>query len=593
MQRHHLIGLGLIVLVAVTFFEVPQMDFVDWDDPGYIFDNAHYRPPSLENVLDFWRRPALGHYIPLTHTAWAGLAAIAISPGADVTRDMQPFNPGVFHAANLVMHAANVLLVFGLLRLLGMGNWPSAAGAALFAVHPAQVEAVAWATAFKDVFSGFFALLALWHFLAWARAKSEERPVPRWRYGVALVCFTLAVLSKQTMVVLPAIALALDVGVLRRPWRRSAVALAPWLAPALVGALTTIWIDVGLLPGDRVAWWQRLFVAGDSLAFYLGKLFVPIRQMAHYGRNPAVVVQQWWGYVTWLAAAAFIALLVLMRRRTPELVAAGAVFIVGVSPVLGLVPYYNQDPGTRYMYMSMVGAALAFAWVARRRPLRPVTYAMVAVLALCAADSTLESFYWHGSVPLFERNLELNPRSWAAHSVLGKYAGARGDLAVAEAHYRAAIEADPDQVVPHLDLGTLLLNSGRTEEAVEHFRAAVAVNDLHAMAHYSLGAALLQDGRPREALPELQRALELAPDMWKAHYNLGVALQDLGETDAAIEHFRVVTEAAPGYALGYAALGLALREAGREDEARRALNQSRWLGLDVDLLEQAPGAPEP
>jgi len=593
MRRHHLIAVGLVVLTVLTFFEVPQMDFVDWDDPGNVVDNPVYRPPSLENVLVIWRQPMVGFYIPVTRTLWAVVAALAVEPGADVTTDIQPFNAGVFHIANLVMHIVNVLIVLAILRLLGFGDWAAAAGTAVFAVHPVQVEPVVWVTGFKDVVGGGFALLALWNYLAWARAVRDTGSAPRWRYAAGVAWFAVAVLSKQTVVVLPAIAFALDVGVLRRPWQKSATALAGWLPVSLAGVVIVLWVDVGLLPRDRVEWWQRPLVAGDMLAFYLGKLIAPVRLMANYGRNPATIVGQWWGHVTWMASAAFVALLVFARRRVPELTACGVVFILGVTPVLGLVAYYNQDAATRYMYLSMVGTAIAVAWAVRRWPVRRTAYVVIATVALYAAITMLESFYYHSSLTLFERNLELNPASWAAHGILGKYAQARGDLAAAEAHYRAAIEAYPDQVAPHLDLGALLLTSGRTEEAIEHFRAAVEVNDLHSMAHYSLGAALLQDGRPLEAIPELERAVELAPDMWKAHYNLGVALQDLGETDAAVEHFRAVTEAVPGYALGYGALGLALRQAGRKDEAQRALDQARWLGLNVDLLDEAPEAPEP
>jgi len=603
MRRHHLIALGLVLLVAGVFSEVPRMDFLDWDDPGNVSDSWHHRPVTLAKVADLWRRPTLGFYIPVTRTVWAAIARVATEPGADPVATVQPFRPAFFHAANLVLHIASVLVVFAILRLLRLGDWAAAAGAALFGVHPVQVEPVAWVTGLKDVLAGLFALLALWEYLLYARAPDGKRrpgEAPgrhvlharapdeeragrgRLHYALGVACFALAVLSKQTVVVLPAIAFALDVGVVRRPWRRSARALAAWLPVAAAGAVLASWTDEGLMATDVVAWWQRPFVAGDALAFYLGKLFLPIRLMAHYARAPALIMEHRWAYAMWLAPVALIVLLVVVRRRTPELVAAGAIFLAGVLPVLGVVPFYNQDVGTRFMYLSMLGAALALAWVVERWPTKPVGYAVILALATASGVSALQSLYWHNSVTLFERNVELNPRSWSAHDILGKINERRGALRQAEMHYRAAIEANPGHHGAHLNYGVLLQATGRPEQAVEEFRAALAIDGKLHMAHFNLGSTLLAMGRVDEAIAELRRAIDLSPGLWQARSNLGSALTDRGDLEAAVAQFRAAIRANPSYGAAHYNLGSTLVRLGRYDEARREFAQARRLGITVE-----------
>lgn len=593
MRRHYLIAIGLLVLVAAVFAEVPRMDFLDWDDPGNVFDNPYYRPVTWGNVAELWRRPLLGFYIPVTRTVWAGIAALAVKPGVDPaiptdpgafpSSDAQPFRPAPFHIANVALHLANVLLVFGLLRLLGFGDWPAAAGAAVFGVHPAQVEPVAWVTGLKDVLAAFLALAALYQYLAYARVRNEGLPAPRWRYVAGLLLFALAVLSKQTVAVLPLIAFALEVGVLGRPWQDSARALARWLPVAAAGAALASWTDPGLVATDLVPWWQRPFVAGDALAFYLGKLAAPIRLMAHYGRAPTVVMAQPWAYVTWLAPAAVIAALVLARRRAPGLTAAGAVFVIGVLPVLGLRPYFNQDVGTRFTYLALLGGALAVAWVARRWPTKATGYVVVAVLAVLGWTAMMESLYWSGSVALFERTVALNPRSWAAHSSLGKIEEARGNVPAAEAHYRAAIDANPTYVPARLNFGALLQATGRIDGAIEQFGAALHADPLSAAGHESLGAALLAKGDVDEGAEQLRRAIELSPGLWRAHFNLAAALLMQQDFAGAEREYRMTIALNPAHGPARVNLGLALLAQGRKAEARAVFEEARRMGMDVEL----------
>lgn len=575
MRREHLVALLLVIVVAGVFFAVPSMDFVRWDDQVNVYENPYYRPVTLDAVADLWEEPYFGFYIPVTRTVWAAIARATQPAARAMALRSQPFDASAFHAANLVLHAANVLLVFAILRVLGMTDWSAGAGAALFAVHPVQVEPVAWVTGFKDLLGGFLALLALLQYLTWARRGDGDGG--RTRFVLAMGIFAVAILAKQTVAVLPALAWALDALVLRRGGWRAARSLAWWLPISAVGAVLARWTAAELLATDVVAWWQRPLIAGDALAFYLGKLFVPTRLMAHFGRAPAMIADEWWIHLTWLAPAALVILLVAIRRRHPTLTAAGAVFLLGLTPVIGLVPFGNQDVTCRFMYLPMLGAALALAWVVDRRPSRLTAYATVAVLALLAGLAMMESFHWTNTEALFARNLALNPRSWAAHEVMAKQLQDRGELQAAETHYRIALAMNPDRAPIHANYGVLLSEMGRWEEALAELRAAAELDPDRARHRANLGSVLLRLGRTDEAAQQLRMALELNPRSWEAHTNLGAILLERGEEDAALRHMVEAVRCAPDEPRAHEALGVALRRTGQQEEARKAFKNAERL----------------
>src|SRR5437870_8564095 len=163
MRRLLVYSLLLALITIIVFWRVATNDFTYWDDLGTIHHNPRLNPPTVQNLLWYWGHSELGLYIPVTYTVWGVLAAEARLDEPDEFGIA--LDPSPFHETSLIVHVGSVLLVFAILRRVSGRDGPSFVGALLFAIHPLQTEAVAWASGLKDVLFGFFALLAIWEYL--------------------------------------------------------------------------------------------------------------------------------------------------------------------------------------------------------------------------------------------------------------------------------------------------------------------------------------------------------------------------------------------------------------------------------------------
>ena len=358
-----LLPLLVLALTFAAFSEVGGFGFVSWDDELHVTENPWLHPVTPAHVWHFWRMSYQGLYIPLSYTVYALLALLARDPTT------QALNPHVFHVANLILHLANVLLVFALLKQSVPNIWAASAGALLFGVHPLQGESVAWVSELRGLLSGMFALLALGQYLEFAESRA-------WGcFAVATAAFGLALLAKPSAVAVPLLALALTIWGLGLPWKRCVPPLALWAAMALGCVLANRTVQ-SVSPQLFLPLWQRFFVAGDALAFYLAHLAWPARLGIDYGRSPFVVLAHPWGYWTWLVPALLGACLWAGRRRWPLLLTSGALFLLALLPTLGLVPFAFQLASTvadRYVVSRharpCAGGGLAVG--ARPAPCRP------------------------------------------------------------------------------------------------------------------------------------------------------------------------------------------------------------------------------
>jgi len=435
------------IVFALAFIGMARIcanDFVAWDDSFTLYNNSKLNPPTAESLAFYWTHAENGLYIPGTQTVWAALATIARSSEPDVQG--VSLNPHVFHAASVTFHALAALAMFFLLRrLLGAarsqdfdqnggssgGDMTSdiaaAIGALLFALHPVQVESVAWAAGMKDVLYGLFALIALWQYVIAVQSSSSA---PRSRvlthFALATAAFVWAILCKPTAMVVPALAVVLHLAVLRRDWRDALKWTAAWWPITLAA---TVVARVAQQVGDGVAapLWTRPLVATDALAFYAGKLLVPLKLCIDYGRSPTVAQDGGWIYWTWLVVAAGAALLYWRPRR--ELIAAAMITTICVAPMLGLAAFMFQFYSTvsdHYLYLALLGPALGCAWMVAKHEKygRPIA---IGVVALFAIQSFNQSRVWRDDESLFSHTLAINPNSFVAASNLGGSYDALGD----------------------------------------------------------------------------------------------------------------------------------------------------------------------
>ena len=520
--------LGVVVAVIVVFGSASAGEFVGWDDPINLYQNPRLNPPTLEGITYYWTHASYGLYIPLTYSLWGGLAAL--TNGAPDAEGIA-MNPWVFHGFNVLLHVLSALAALALLARL-LPAMAAGVGALLFALHPLQVEAVAWAAGMKDVLAGMLVLVALWQYIEFARASRGQAVLggatalpPTAHYTLALAAFILAMLAKPSAMIAPAIAAALDLWLLRTPIRRVALALSPWLVLAALCAIVARQSQViaGVEPAPL---WARPLIAGDSLAFYLYKLVWPLRLGIDYGRTPAAVISPAWIYVAWLVPAAVAALLLWTRRRWPELFVGGVILVAGLLPVLGLWTFQFQYISTvadRYVYVAMLGPALGCGWLiipaAARWGQTPAVIAIAVLLGVLGLRSILQVGVWSDNQALFANALRVHD-GFVGNNGLGRVYTHQGELARAEPHLLRAVQIKPDLWLARENLAYIYDAQGRRSDAIDQRIQTMEI--------------LRKTGQPMELAQLPVTAISLARD-----------LAILGRNDEAIVFLHLARERFP------------------------------------------------
>ncbi len=576
---------ALALLAALGFAYAPALHgtFV-WDDDSWTTKEEPLLK-SFAGLETMWRKPtSLQQYYPLAATSfWADYR-------------LWGFRTFPYHVENLLLHFLSALLLWALLRRLGVpGAWLAAA---VFALHPVMAESVAWITERKNCLSmALFlgSLLAYERFSGFGEREGAER---RWgAYALALVLFLAALLAKTTTFCLPAAV------VLIAWWKRGRVRPRPDVLPALPFlalasglCLVTAWMEKNHVKAQGADWAlsfpERWLIAGRALGFYLGKLLWPAHLCFLYPRwqlDPRSPAQWLWP----IGAAAVLAGLLAARRRIGRGPAAAALYFAGaLLPVLGFLNAYFM----RYSFVCdhwtylpslgpiALGAALLAAGAKRlRAPGLLFGFAAVA-LPLLAIQTRRQSATYASMETLWRTTLAKNPHSALAHNNLGNEFHGRGDLEGARRQYQAAVADWPDFAEARYNLGTVLFEQGRTEAAIPQLEKAFAIEPRYAQAHNNLGNALLQQGKEEEALAQYRQALAIQPGYGLAHFNYGRALIAYGDRDGAIAQFRAAVAIQPDFGRAHYNLGELLLHSGAVDEAVEHLRlAARYVPADADF----------
>ncbi len=512
--RSGLMVLLLVAAIAATFYSILGHGFVDWDDYDLIVENPGLNPVTLPGVLSFWTHSYKELYTPVSYTILAALAWVQ-PPGA-------PQAGGLFHAASLAIHTVNALLALTILKRLTGSISAAGFGALLFALHPLQVEAVAWAAGINNLIATTLGLCAIWQYLLYRTGQRR-----RWHYAMATAAFGLALLAKPTTVVVPVVLAILDGLLLRRPWRQMVIPLLPWVAMTL-----PLWIVTRLVqPAGNVdvpAMWARPLVASDAFVFYMGKLLLPMRLAVDYGRTPGWLLNQGFAYAIWIIPAGLLAIAWRLRHRRPWALAGLGVFVAGWAAVSGLTPFAFQRISTvadRYVYLAMLGPAILLsAGLTNARSKGGATTAAV-ILCLLAWQSHRQCDRWQNTLTLFEDNLRVFPDSPAAHHTLAFAYARQHNAPAADEHYRAAAALRPDDPEIRYNWGNLLLRQGQFDQAVAQYQAALPHMNKDVRLLLNLGAAYANAGDFPHAVEVYQQAVKLAPQMPQAQRGLAAALR--------------------------------------------------------------------
>ncbi len=551
---------GAVLVLATLLAYLPALPgaFI-WDDDAYVTNNPLLTAP--DGLTRIWfSAHSQSQYFPLVFTTLR------------FERALWGLNPFGYHLVNVLLHGLNAVLAWAVLRRLAVpGAWFAAA---IFALHPVQVETAAWITELKNTESAFFFLLAL---LAWIKFIGRDTARP-WRfYALAILLYALALFSKTTACTLPA-AMVLVLWLRKESLNLPRVLqVAPFVLLGVGMGLVSVWWEGHLGNfkekfGLAFSLPERFLIATRAIWFYLGKLIWPADLTFSYPRwtiDPRDPAQ----YV-WAAAGVAVAVFLWRKRRTLDrgVMAAAVFFVALLSPLLGFFPlytFYYTFVADHYQYLACLGpialfAAGGFRLFARWRT-HPLMQSAVAglLLGVLGVLTWQQAGAYQNLESLWRDTLKKNPASWMAHSNLGMVLAARGDRVEAETHYRESLRLKPDHGDAHYNLANLLLATGRKAEALAHYQQAAQFSPDDADIHNNLGVALHAAGRTDDAVEQFHQALALKPDLAGAHYNLGVALEVQQQRDAAILEYREVLRLQPASAAAQArlrALGAPLTE---------------------------------
>jgi tetratricopeptide (TPR) repeat protein len=576
-KRTPLLCMLLTAVVLMFYSPVTHNGFLNYDDDQYITQNPHvWAGLTWATVKWSFTTYELANWHPLT---W-------LSHALDC--ELFGLNPAGHHSVNVLLHTANAVLLFVLLQSATGYRWRSLMVAALFALHPINVESVAWAAERKTVLSMMFFLLALYAYVWYTRRPGILR------YAAVACFFALALLSKPQAIAFPFLLLLWDYWPLCRigaptvveaarggnapRWRGGWLVLekAPLLLLSAASAVVTMKAQKAggaIQTFSHYSLLLRLENAVISYVRYLGKALWPSKLVALYPL-PARL------YPAWQVGAAVVLLLLItalvIRARDQRYLAVGWFWFLGsLVPTIGLVQVGFQAMADRYSYVSFVGLFLMLTWLAgdwaKAHQISATWLAIPAIFCLLALGTLTyrQVGYWHDTSSFWLRTLALTQDNYVAQENLGEFLFSQGKTEEAAAHFRAALAIRPDDLSANLNLGAYESHRGNRTAAIDRYQmVARRAGDagMRATAYGSLGFVYRQMGQPTKAKQCFETALQMAPGRARAMIGLGLIAQDNGDLAEAIRQYSLAVSVQPSD-VAYLLLAQALQQEGHSYEA--------------------------
>src|SRR5437899_5702468 len=527
----------ILAVVTMLAYQPAWHGGLLWDDEANI-TSPELR--SLDGLRRIWFVPrTTQQYYPLLHTSYW------------LQQRLWGDSPTGYHLVNLLLHIGCVVLVLKILRYLRI---PGAELAAIiFALHPVNVETVAWISERKKTLSGLFGLAATFSYLNFDENRSRRT------YAFAIGLFVLGLLSKTAIVTLPLAWLVIlwwKRGAIS--WRRDAVPVIPFLLLSAAGGLMTSWVEYGNIAYKTrtldLSLVDRCLIAGRAFWFYLGKLFWPSNLMFVYPRweiNAAV----WWQYLFPLAVLGVLGILWSLRRWSRAPLAGVLVYIFLLLPSLGFLNIYfflYSFVADHWQYLACLGiitpCASGIVLLAGRLKHWEAWLERGTILVLGGVLFLLtwqQSRMYTDVETLYRRTIARNPTCWMAYNNLGNILYQANRIPEAMDLFKQALRIKP--AVAHYSLGNALVLTGRTSEAIDQYKQALRIDPDYAEVHNNLGNALFITGRTSEAIDQYMQALQINLNYADAHNNLGAALARMGRISEAIEQVKAALRIRPNF----------------------------------------------
>ena len=498
-----ILSIFLVAITCAVFAQTAHHQFVNYDDPLYVLENAHVRAGmSWHGIAWAFTHVHSQNWHPLTTMSHM--------------LDCQLFglNPGAQHLVNVFWHSIVALLLFVFLRQVTGSVWRSVFVAAVFAIHPLRVESVAWISERKDVLSGAFFMLTLLAYVHWTRKQTVGR------YAAMSIFFACGLMSKPMLVTTPIVLLLLDYWPLRRMQRTEdrgqrtvwnlIIEKIPLFAFSIGSVVMTLWAQNFALGSTEflpLKW--RVTNAIYSCFEYIWQTFWPADLIPFYV-HPENRLEVWRLLLAALILIAITAIAFVRQRRNPYLIVGWLWYVVMLIPVIGIVQVGLQGHADRYTYLPQIGLLFAFVWLVSdlTRSLRAqkivLSGAALIELATLSILSWKQTAHWRDTETL----------------------------------WRHALAVTPNSDVAHAGLGGILFVHGQIDEAIDHYEQALRLRDGNVGAQFGLARALAAENKTDAAIQHLQKTLKLQPDYLAASNDLGALLASKGEVKEAIAAWR-------------------------------------------------------
>ncbi|HBI22910.1 MAG TPA: hypothetical protein DDX84_01565 [Nitrospiraceae bacterium] len=549
---------AIIILITILVYIPAIRGGFIWDDDAFLTDNPLIK--ASDGLYYFWFSTKPPDYFPLVSTSlW-------------IEWRLWGMNATGYHITNVLLHAISSVLVWLVLtRLKIPGAWLAGL---IFAVHPVNVESVAWITERKNTLPMVFYLLTILSYLQFEVSSKQ-----RW-YFISLSMFLLALLGKTSVVMLPFVLLGLAWWQRGRVTREDLIRSIPFFALSLMLGLVTVWFQYKGVGEDIVrndSFLSRLAISGWAVWFYLFKALIPYKLTFVY---PRWEIDEYsiLSYIPLFILLLLLSLFWLYRRTWGKSLLAGfGYFVVTLIPVLGFLNIYFMKysfVADHWQYFSIIGiialiVGVGSAYLSRLNKITPeirVTCAVI-VVAILSLLTWKQCFIYKDMETLRLDTIRKNPTTGMAHNNLGNVYEKQGRLDEAIKEYLIALKIKPDDAEIHNNLGVVYYEQSRVDDAIKEYLTALKIKPDYGDAHYNLALVYHGQGRLNEAIKEYMVALKIKPDDAEIHNNLGLAYAIQGHLDESIHEFQITLKLKPDHANASFNLGLAYKEKERRLEA--------------------------
>ena len=544
-QKKLIIILVLIMSVLAVYWQVQNFEFINYDDQQYVTDNYSIQQGiSLKSITDTFTDIHTSHWHPLTMLSHM------------VDWELFGKNARGHHWTSVIIHIFNTILLFLLFKTMTRALWRSAFIAALFAIHPINVESVAWIAERKNVLSTFFWILTMLCYVWYVKSPGWKRYLP------ILICFILGLMSKAMLVTLPFVLLLMDYWPLGRTIIRaqedpSMISISvkktkisflilekiPLFLSSIISIAVTLHAmrSVGAVVSlETLPLAKRVANALVSYILYVQKLLCPVDLAVFYPH---------WAIPLWqvIAAAVFLIATTVLAckyfRKYPYLIVGWLWYMGTLFPVIGLAQVGRQSMADRYAYVPFIGLFLIIAWIVPQifsklhYSKRYVSLVFLFIIMILTITTYIRIGKWENTTTLFEDALRVNPTNYLAYNILGLEEGGQGNHEKALYYYNMSIKFNPKFDSAYNNAGNEFLMLGKYREAYNCYQKAILTNNKSSIAYHNLGVLFALNDRADEAVIYFNKSLAITPDYINGYISMGNTLLKMGNIKDAILYF--------------------------------------------------------